>query len=180
MSITLSVAPTAEPVSLPQAKAHLRITHSEDDTEINAMITAAREVVEKYLNRDIAQRTWIYTAEGFSSPMVLPKAPVDSITSIQYVDENGDTQTLSDSVYVLDDDKIHLKYDQTWPATRNQRHAVTITFVSGYAETQGAVSHAILMIVASMYENRESQNYTQFAESAVAKLLLQTHRRFVL
>ena len=178
MFITLSSGPTSEPVSLAEAKSHLRVDHSDSDVEITAMIQAARELVEKNLNLDLGERTWVYTLESFHDPIELPKSPTDGIDSIEYVDTDGNTQTLSTDVYLLEGDEIYLKYDQSWPSVRDQRAAITITFRSGGAEVPQAVKNAILLTVGDLYENREGKVIgTIQSVNPTVQALLDPHRR---
>ena len=50
-SLTRQTPPAVEPVTVAEAKAHLRVDISDDDTYIGTLITAAREWCEEYLDR---------------------------------------------------------------------------------------------------------------------------------
>lgn len=58
-----------EPVTLEEAKAHLRVEFDDDDTYITALISAAREYVESFQNRYIAERQY---EEGEEELPVVP------------------------------------------------------------------------------------------------------------
>lgn len=45
-----------EPITLSEAKAHLRITYSDEDSYIETLITAARQYAENYQNRVYVER----------------------------------------------------------------------------------------------------------------------------
>lgn len=167
MGYKLKTAPTVEPVTLSEAKLHLKIdSDTTDDALITALITAAREMAENYTGRAFVNQTWEATFEQFTADenITLRPAPLSSITSITYVDGNGDTQTLSTSVYGADlyktPGEAYLKYGQSWPTAREIENSITVTYVSGYGSSAssvpGAVKSAILLIIGHLYEHREN------------------------
>ena len=171
MSITEITRPAAYPITLSEAKAHLNIEHGDDDAIIGAMIASATDYAESYTNRDFIQRTWAYSFDSLSGGgFLLPKSPVQSVSSITYIDGDGASQTLSTDVYDLDSgvtpSLVYLKYNQSWPATRSQRNAITVTFISGYAglgspvDVRGGVPdvirQAVKLLIGDNYANREN------------------------
>lgn len=89
--------PAAEPVSTAEAKAHLRVSISDDDTYIGALITAARRMVEAQTNRALITQVWDYYLDrwpvGDSFP--LPFAPLQTVTGVYYTDTDDTTATMS-------------------------------------------------------------------------------------
>jgi uncharacterized phiE125 gp8 family phage protein len=128
LSIQLVTPPAIEPVTLDQAKQHLRVDYSEDDSLITGLITAARQYAEKYMHRAIFNQTWTrnldyfplwYSQNGTVSAAYrndwpyyadfwaritidLPWPRTVSVTSITYVDQTGADQKLDPSAYFLD------------------------------------------------------------------------------
>lgn len=171
LSYTVYEAPTIEPVSLVEMKAHLRVTFSEDDTQIGYLINAAHKYVEQYLGRALITQSILAKADGWpvqarssGFEIVLPRPPLQTITSITYVDVNGTTQTLSTSLYTTDivsePGRIVSTYNATWPTTRSIANAVSIIYVCGYGSTYTSVPEpirqAIKMLVADWFRNRET------------------------
>ena len=159
--------PSVEPVSVAEAKAHLRVTASDDDTYIGNLIKAARQRAEAYMNRSIVTQVVTYTLDALPSEIILPRAPVQSVTSIQYVDDNGSTQSFT--VFQADLTNAAMPmvkpaYGYSWPSTRDQYGAVTVTYTAGYGggdspDTSSSIPEpirqAILLMVGTMYEYRE-------------------------
>lgn len=145
MSLFLVTAPTSEPVALDDLKLHLRVDTDAEDDLIAGLNVAARQYAEAFTQRAIPQQTWDLKLDAFpcGSEFYLPKAPCISVTSISYIDTNGDSQTLATTVYGTDlpagpyarAGRIYLKYQQQWPQTRDIPNAVTVRFVAGYAGT---------------------------------------------
>jgi len=165
MGWKLKTAPTVEPITLTEAKLHLKIdSDTTDDALVTALITAARERAEKYTGRAFIEQSWEYKLDAFDGDIEIPVAPLISITSITYTDTANATQTLSSSVYDLDiytfPGKVFLKYDQSWPSTLTIPNAVCVTFKSGYgsaaANVPGPIKAAILLIIGHLYANREN------------------------
>lgn len=176
-------APATEPVTMTQAKAHLRVDHSDDDTLITSLIKSARAHIEAACAVRFAARTGVtFKCDDFSDLARLPEAPITSITSITYVDTAGSTQTIATSVYELRADGIDagivLKPSQTWPAIQTGSR-ITVTAAVGYSTAPEDVYLALLMLLGHWYENRstvavgESGMELPFAVNA----LICNHRR---
>jgi uncharacterized phiE125 gp8 family phage protein len=185
MGLKLITAPSVEPVTLAQAKAHLRVTHTQDDAYILDLIVAARLRAEKHTGRRFCTQTVDYFIDAFPSGAIeLPCPPVASITSLKYIDENGAEQTLSGVYYKLsagdEPARVTAAYDQTWPTTRAEADAVVIRLVCGYggmAAVPRDIAMAILMIVAHLYEHREEvSDFQVFQVPQSADSLLNFHR----
>ena len=167
MKIDVSVPPTVEPLSLAEARAHIGVFTSDDDAMIASLITAARQSVEAYIRRPICTQTIVLTLDKFPAVIELPRLPVQSITSINYIDDNGSTQSFTDFKADLTGDfnaTIEPAYDYTFPSTRVESAAVTITMVAGYGVPTDSpdlipfpIKQAILMLIGSMYNNRENE-----------------------
>ena len=163
LSYTLSTGPASEPMTTAEAKAHLRVDHTDDDTYIDTLIASARQHVEQVTGRILVNQTWVAKADRFTELFELRHNPISSVSSITYVDVDGASQTATDSLYTVDTDhlpaRVYLAYNQSWPSTRSQRNAVTITYVAGYGSAStnvdAALIHAVKFLVGHWYENRE-------------------------
>lgn len=180
-----TVDPTSEPVTLAECKTWLRVDIADDDALLSALVTAARDAHELYCNRAYITQTWQLTLDYFPPTIQLWRCPVLAITSVQYVDSAGATQTLAGSKYQLDNAsepaRLVPAYNEVWPTTRDIPNAVTITFTAGYGATAADVPEiykiAIKREVADQYENRESLVMGSIDSSPhTAHLLLMPHR----
>lgn len=149
-----SVEPTAEPLTLEQLKERMRITGCDFDSELSLILTTARKQVEADTYRRLITQTVIGYMDEFRwvREIELRVAPVSSISSISYVDQNGATQTLSTSVYSTDiistPPRIVLKTNQLWEETEeNTPNSVAITFVAGYGSTAASVPAAARLAI---------------------------------
>lgn len=168
MSLSLKriAAPAVEPVSIEEAKLHLRVDHSSDDALIGSLIAAAREWVEQATRRSLITQTWRLRLEELpvEECVELPRPPLQSVSSFTYVDSGGSTQTWSSSKYTVHTDsepgELAVAYGEVWPSIREQEDAVTITYVAGYgangATVPAPLRTAILLLVGHWYANREA------------------------
>jgi len=165
-SLTLVTAPAAEPITTAQAKTHLRVDVSADDTFIDLLVAEAREWMENHLRRALITQTWDLFMDEFPSndEIEVPMAPLSSVTSVKYIDNNGDQQTWDSANYRVDTDhepgRITPAYGVVWPTIRPITKAVEIRFVAGYG-TAGTdlpqpVMRALYMMVGQMYEQRQT------------------------
>lgn len=159
-----TVDATLEPVTLAEAKLHLRVTGTTEDANVTRAIASARLEIEDYLHWGLITQTWKYTQDVFTSEIPLPMAArLQNVTSVQYYDTAGALQTASTSLYDVDTisapGRILLKPNQVWPVTQaNKGSAVTITYVVGEtaAANVGAnIVSALLLLVGDRWEHRE-------------------------
>ena len=185
--------PTHEPLSLTELKDHLRVVTTAEDTLLTSIGEAATRYAETRTNRQFMRATYTLKCDGFprdSEAIELPRPPLQSVTSITYVDADGASQTLSSSVYTVDTDsepgRVYLAYDQTWPVTRDIRHSVTITYVAGYSSSgdidvqraaiPDGVKHICRLFAASMWEHREARLDYQTYDNVAAECLIGAFR----
>lgn len=163
MSLQLSTAPTIEPITLDEAKLYLRVEHSADDADITRLIKAAREWVERVTWRALISQTWKLRLTRFPcGPIYLPKPPLQSVSSVTYVDADGTSQTWNSSLWISDiysePGVLEPAYSQSYPVTRAIRQAVTITFIAGYGsaatDVPARIREAIVEHVRNSYDNR--------------------------
>lgn len=141
MGLTQTIPPTAEPIHLDEAKDHLRVVGSDDDADITRAIAAATRQVEAFLGRQLVTATWELKMDAFprsgDRTIWVPHPPLHAVSSITYVDSDGDTQTLATTGYTVDatslPPRIVEAYGETWPTTRSHIDAVTVTYLAGYA-----------------------------------------------
>lgn len=166
-----TTAPTAEPITVEEVRAHSVIDDTEEDAVlIETYIAAARWMAELICDRQIMPATWKLYLDAFPGEIRLPKPRAQSVTSITYADASNVTQTLSTSVYGLDSigepGRVYLKYGQSWPATYDVPNAVCVTYVAGYGSSNALALAALpkqlklgmLHLVAHWFENREPVN----------------------
>lgn len=145
LSLTLTTAPATEPVTTADFKTWIGYSGSDQDTIFGNLLKTARLWVEEYLSRQLITAT--YTLKLDSFPVVelfLPRPPIQSITSIAYLDSDGDSQALSTDIYELTTrGTLARKYNQVWPSVRYIHEAVTIVYVAGYGSSATDVPQPI-------------------------------------
>jgi len=160
---TLGEQTVVEPVTLEEAKSHLRVFGDDEDSYITSLITAAREMAEGRLNRTIVQRTRTEVFTGWKVDLALLKPPIISVDSITYADDTGVVRTLSEEYYYAalggeHAPRIELAPGFQAPALHFRRHPIAVTYTAGYAEGEvpRAICQWILLALGTMYEHRES------------------------
>lgn len=179
MAYVQTTGPSVEPLTLAEAKAHLRVDVSDDDTLITALIMAARQYAEQLTGLSFCTQSWTYFADSFpgygvmgvpwgqeyshpGNAFLLEKGPINSIDSVKYLDMQGTLQTLSSSVYTSELSgqlgRVAPKFGQIWPIALPQIGAVQVAFTAGYGDAskvpQG-LKNWMLLRVGALYENRE-------------------------
>lgn len=166
MALKIYSAPEVEPMLKAEAKAYLRIDGTNEDTLVDSLIIAARQQAETFTGRALCTQTWDLVLDQFpgdDAPIDVPLPPLQSVTSITYLDTNGTTQTLSSSVYIVDSKnepgRIALAVGESWPDTQADRiNAVTVRFVCGYGAADAVpegIKTAIKLLVSHWFEHRE-------------------------
>jgi uncharacterized phiE125 gp8 family phage protein len=150
MGLKLITAPQAEPITLAEAKSHLRITANDEDALIETWIKAAREYCEGYQNRAYITQTWELALDSFPNEriMKIPLPPLQSVTSIKYYDTEGTETVFPSDDYEVDTysepGRISLGYGKSWPSSiLRPVNGVIITFTAGYGDTAADVSEKV-------------------------------------
>jgi uncharacterized phiE125 gp8 family phage protein len=160
MFLSRVTAATGKVLTLSEAREQCKEPDDRDNWLIEGMIAAACDMVAEMAGRVLTQETWAASYPSVSGGLELPKAPVQSVTSITYYDRNDTLQTapLTDFYVFKDEDHcvIRPKTGKSWPTTITRDDAVTITFVAGYPEVPAALKAAALLLTGHLYENREA------------------------
>ena len=179
MPLQLVTPPAEEPVSLIDAKLHLRVDFTDDDALIIALISAARQAAETLTGRQIVTARWKLVLDSFPGPslmgvpaglsfslpghaILLSKCPVQSVVSIQYLDMASTTQTMPAADYTVDTAcepaRITPVFGRIWPISLPQIGAVWVTFDAGYGDATRVpegIKSWIKLRVGSLYAHRE-------------------------
>lgn len=160
----LSSTISTEPVLLEDAKMHLRVKNTGEDSLIQRQIRLAREYVEAVSHRQLINATWILYLDAFPAIIRPPLPPLSSVTTLKYYDVDNSLTTLTENTDFTVDNKteparIEPEYGLSWPSTRSRFNAVQLTYVAGYG-TEGSdvpeqYVQAVLLLLANWYENRE-------------------------
>lgn len=171
MALKLITAPEENPVSLIEAKAHLREIDDDNDTLIGTMVSAATKYAEKFLGRALIDQTWELNLDEFPTDedelaIKIPLPPLIEVESIKYDDASGVEQTLSDTLYLVDNisQPGWVVPVSSWPAANDALNSVRIRFRAGYLNQSVSPAEenvpenlkaAILLHVGAMFAHRE-------------------------
>jgi len=159
--LTVIAGPTEEPISLPEAKAHLRVDFSDDDAYISALVMVARDYTEGFQGRSLAPVTLELSLDSFPcGPIRLPRTPVTSVVSVKYTRSDGAVVTMPNADYIVkkNGDTIP-SYGKYWPADiLIPGDALNVRYLAGYDSTTipPATKQAMLLLIGHWYENRET------------------------
>jgi len=159
MTVIVITAPAETPITLEEAKAQLRITGTEDDDYIEALIEAVTATIDGpagWLGRALVTQTLEYQFGCFPTcDIQLPCRPVVSITSIKYDDSAAEEQTLDAASYrLVAPNIVGLVSGSTWPTALDQAGAVRVRYVAGYgsaATVPAPIKQAIKLGVRHLY-----------------------------
>lgn len=164
MSLCLTSAPASEPITLTEAKTHLKVDTTDDDTLITTLITAARSRAEWYTGRAFITQGWTLWLDAWPrwGIVEIPLAPLISVSSVT-VYGIDDSATLVDSTsYRVDTastpGRVALKNALSPPVvTLRVIDGVAIGFSAGYGDAAAVpvqIKQAVLCIIADLYSHR--------------------------
>ena len=165
MPLQLISGPATEPLTLAEAKQHLRVdtAFTADDTYIQGLITACREYAEHLTQAHLVTQHWVQIQDSFASysygavslykpysipgnAILLQKAPVQAIEKIDYLDMSRTVQTVPSDLYTADlfgsPPRITPQFGKIWPIPIPEINAVRIYFTTGYG-TSAAVPEGL-------------------------------------
>ena len=162
MKYNLVTAPSIEPVTLAEAKSHLRVENTADDTLITSLIKSSRQMAETYTGITFVDTTlqgfmdnWpsLYNEQWWSGIRELPidyhnknsyieigLAPLQSVTHIKTYDNADVATTIASTEYQVstysgitpNKGRITLRAGATWPTFERNADGIEIQFVSGF------------------------------------------------
>jgi len=168
---TLVTAASLQALTPEVAKDFLRVDSDDEDVLVESLIAEAIDAIERATGRALITQTWDVKYPRFPDsgvPIELPRAPLQGVTSVTYVDADGASQTWASSNYSVDAPagpfairgRLIPGYEVTYPTTRLQPDAVTIRYTAGYGDAPedvpGGLSLALLRLVADGYAFRET------------------------
>jgi uncharacterized phiE125 gp8 family phage protein len=169
-SIAVITPAAVFPVTLAEAKAHLRVDTSDDDTLIGGMIAAATGYAERFMGRTLVDTTYDLVLDKFPTgrrPLIIPRPPVIEVEDIFVTDSAGDEAAYGGS-YSRDLVGGRLLAPASgWP-TGTTEASIRVRYRAGYVRivdespltTAGDVPDdikaAILLYLGSLYLQRES------------------------
>ncbi|MCK8826403.1 head-tail connector protein [Natroniella acetigena] len=156
--LTVIESPEIEPVSLEEAKEHLRVHHDmEDDLIENNLIPAAREYCEGFQNLSYYTQKLIYTLDVDPDGIIeLPRPPLQEIEAVEFKNKDGDIIKVQD--YFVDENSSRILVDD-WPKEEKYpMGAYRITYLAGYDEIDKVskkVKQAMKLLIGHWYIHRE-------------------------
>lgn len=175
MTLKLVTPPADEPITLQDAKRHLRAVDDDEDDLIAIFLKAARQHAEKFTGRAFIDQTWDYYLDEFpddDDAIEIPLSPLIAVEGVFYTDDAVAEQEFDAASYIVTGEgdrsnkraKISLTTSGSWPTPRDAGNSVRIRFRAGYlntdsppaADVDSDIIAAILMHLGSLYENRQT------------------------
>jgi uncharacterized phiE125 gp8 family phage protein len=159
MHLKLLTPPTGLPLTLDEVKAHLRLDGSEEDALLSALIAAATEYVQNITNRQLLEADYELMIDRLPASIPLPRPPFARITEIRAIDDSGAEVVFDPTYYQISNSEhaiIRGIRESGWFASTYTD--IRVTYTAGYASAAlvpAAIKQAMLLIIGSMYENRE-------------------------
>ena len=164
MIVTQTSPPAYLPLTLTEAKLHLRVDGTDEDALIAAFIGAAVDTCQQLTGRSLMAQAWMLTIDEWADEIQLPWPQVQAVSGIQYWDENGDPQTLDAALYELSGATIYRADGATYPELWDGPGVVEINYTAGYnagnevaqqAAVPAGIKAWLLLTIGTLYANRE-------------------------
>ena len=168
MPSILTTPPAAEPLSLADAKAHLRVGHADEDGLIGKLIVAARRHVEAQTGLVLITQAWLCFRDGWPDHGVaeLPVAPVLSVNDVKVYGEDDVAAAIDPAHYYVDrvsrPARLILRGSRVWAMPGRIGNGIEISLTAGFgpagSDVPEPLRQAMLQLVAHWYANRGDEN----------------------
>lgn len=164
MGLVLTAAPAVEPVTVDEAKAHLRVDHSDEDALLASLIATSRLHIEAALDIALITQSWSWKFDAWphSSALELPLRPIKSVEAVRIAAQDGTLTELLPDQFVVDGGSLPSRIVATsgaWPRPGVPALGIEIAFTAGFgisaSDVPQPIRQAMLMLVAHWYEHRE-------------------------
>jgi uncharacterized phiE125 gp8 family phage protein len=180
--------PTETPVTLAEAKAHLKIEHPNEDALLTDLIARATDTLDGprgTLARCLVAQTWRVACAGpIQGRIALPMAPVLEITAARHWSAAGAEVALDPSDFWLMGDAdgawIEPAMGAPWPQLAKRADALSFDVTAGFGapgDVPPGIRHAILLLVGHWHRNREATGEKIVALTLGVEHLVALHRR---
>ena len=193
----VTTEPTAEHLSLQEVKEYLRVDDATDERVVQPLIIAARQFAEQHMNRALMQQTITLSLDAvvdqdeplhegmrtapdlnyYKNYLVLPKSPVQSVTSVKTYDDNDTATTMATTKYYVDTvrepARVVLRTGETFPTALRVANAIEVVYVAGYTSAYAVpepIRLGMLQHIAYMYEHRGDMYEAQAAPTHMKTL----------
>ncbi|WP_114390241.1 head-tail connector protein [Notoacmeibacter marinus] len=159
MALFRTAGPEPEPISLADAKAHLRVDHDTEDELIAALIVMAREVTERRCSLVLGRQNWRLTCDAVctAEPTLLPLQPVRAIDAVTVYDEFGVARALDVESYRLCGNRRPASVAfRTLPTAVDMENGVEIDIAAGFDadDIPAPLRQAMMLLIGQGYETR--------------------------
>jgi len=177
MALKIIIPPAVEPITLDEAKQHLRVTGNDDDIILISMIKQAREFCENFQNKKYITQTLEMVLDSFPNNNYIcfeSCSPVQGVGNIKYYDTNGQEYIFDAGNYIVDTDsfvnRIVLGYCKLWPTIALQTvNAVRIRFTAGFGDkpenVPETVKWAMILHMRLLYDDYKPDERTKIEEA---------------
>ena len=164
MALVITSAPAVEPVTVSEAKAHLRVDGTAEDTLIGSLILTSRLHIEAALGLALMTQSWRLSLDVWPNgrELELPLRPLQSLSSVKVVAADGTSETVPSNSYVVDIDGTPprlVRNGGRWPQPEKAANGIEIEFTAGFgdeaADVPAPIRQALLMLIAHWYEHRD-------------------------
>lgn len=170
--VNTTTHPTVEPITLAQAKSHLRYTGTDaaEEAYISRLVVASRLTIEEQTNRTFHQTARTLTLDRWPRhvTVLLPYPPIISVASVKYYDPDGAQQTVSSGNYrvitTAEPGRVEPISTFAWPTIQTRAAAIEVAYLSGYITTAGGPAdmaaaraqsiEAVYLLLEHWYRNR--------------------------
>jgi uncharacterized phiE125 gp8 family phage protein len=185
--------PASEPITLAEARVHLRLDGNDEDALVAAWIVAARQQVEAITGRALMVQDWELRLPCFPAGggcIELPYPPLVEVVSLTTVAADGTETALDPAAYQVDAPagptaqpaRVYPRASGYWPSTAGGvRGAVRVAYQAGYASASQVpqpLRAALLLAVGDLYANREASGSARLQDNPTFKRLVQPYRVF--
>jgi len=158
----------AEPVTLAEAKAHLRVTDDAEDAYIGGLVKTARAAIEAFTGRALITQSYVLRIDAWPRdacrPWVdIPRPPLIAVTEVKVYDAGGTATVWDPAQYSADTmsapGRLYRNPGSLWPEPGRSVAGIEIAFDAGYgaaaADVPAPLRQGLLLQLAHLFENRE-------------------------
>jgi uncharacterized phiE125 gp8 family phage protein len=175
MKLKRTSSPAVEPITLAEAKDHMRVTTTGDDSVISFELTDARVWLEKEMGVQMISCGWAGYLDAFPDKtyIEIPLFPITGVQAVEYFAPDGTSYTtLSTGTYIFDEfhipPRIYLAPNGSWPSTEDRVNAVKITFNAGFntaADVPDNWKRALKMLLLNIHDHRGDEGLVTIPRS---------------